>query len=147
MGAEQNKAIVRRWFEEVWNRQQSKTIDELLTPDCIVHGLAPEGSGKGPAAFHPFWEKFRGAFPDIRITVEDILAEEDKVAARIVFRGTHEGDHLGPPATGKTVSGTGIIWARLQNGKIAESWNEFDALKIFLATGVVQMAGAPRVDT
>lgn len=142
MDAEQNKAIVRRWFEEVWNQQRSGTIDELLPPDGIINGLSPNGPGKGPAAFRPFWEQFRGAFPDIRITVEDAVAEGDKVAARIRFTGTHQGNHFGIPATGKAVTGTGLVLVRLRHGQIAESWNEFDALKVFLETGVVKMAGA-----
>lgn len=141
MGAEQNKAIVRRWFDEVWNQRRSQTIDELLPLDGLVHGLSPNGAGKGPAAFRPFWEQFCGAFPDIRITVEDAVAEGDKVAARIRFSGTHKGNHLGAAATGKPVTGTGLVLVRLRDGQIAESWNEFDALKLFLETGVVKMAG------
>lgn len=144
MSAEQNKAIVRRWFDEVWNQQRSGTIDELLASDGVVSGLSPNGPSKGPPAFRPFWQQFIGAFPDIRITVEDAIAEGDMVAARIRFTGTHRGNHLGAPPTGKSVTGTGLVLVRLRNGQIAESWNEFDALKIFLETGVVRIVNAPQ---
>lgn len=144
MSAEQNKAVVRRWFDEVWNQQRSSTIDELLAPAGLVNGLSPDGAGNGPPAFRPFWQQFVGAFPDIRIAVEDAIAEEDMVAARIRFTGTHRGNHLGTPPTGKPVTGTGLVLVRIRNGQIAESWNEFDALKIFLETGVVRMVNAPQ---
>ena len=142
MSAEENKRLTRRWFEEVWNQKRSRTIDELIAPNAVVHGLAPDGAAPqtGAAAFRPFWEQFCGAFPDIHVTVADAIAEGDKVAARIQFTGTHQGDHLGAPPTGNAVSATGLILTRWQNGKIVESWNEFDALKVFLAAGLVKMA-------
>jgi predicted ester cyclase len=142
MSTEQNKQLSRRWFEEVWNQRKSETIDELFAADGIAHGLAPDGSGprNGPPAFRTFWKQFCGAFPDLRITVEDVIAEGDQVMVRISFTGTHQGDHLGAAATGKTVTATGLILARWRNGQIVESWNEFDALGVFLATGVVKLA-------
>lgn len=143
MSTEENKRLTRRWFEEVWNQKRSETIDELIAPDAIVHGLARDGGAaqpKGAVAFRPFWEQFCGAFPDIRISVEDAVAEGDQVAARIQFTGTHRGAHLGSPPTENAISATGLILTRWKNGRIAESWNEFDALKVFLAAGVVKMA-------
>ena len=139
---ERNKALSRRWFEEVWNQRREATIDELMAPNGVAHGLAPDGSGPrhGPAAFRVFWNQFCGAFPDLHITVEDVIAEGDTVAVRIQFTGTHRGPHLGAPPTGKPITATGITICRWQNGQIVEGWNEFDALRVFLEAGVAKMA-------
>src|SRR6185436_10859282 len=95
--SEENKALVRRWFEEVWNKGRSDAIDEMLATDGVVHGLSEDAQTplKGPSGFKPFHEKFRGAFPDINVAVEDLIAEGDKVAVRCSVRGKHTGDHLG----------------------------------------------------
>lgn len=140
MGAPDNKELSRRWFEEVWNRRNSKAIDELMAPDAVAHGLAPMDGRPlpGPAQFRVFWEQFCGAFPDIRITVEDVIAEGDKTAVRFSFHATHRGEHLGVPPTQKPISATGMSIIRWQNGRIVEGWNEFDALSVFQAAGVVQ---------
>jgi predicted ester cyclase len=139
---ERNKDLSRRWFEEVWNQKRNATIDELMAPEAIAHGLSPGTGGprNGPAAFRVFWNQFCGAFPDIHIDVEDLVAEDDKVATRIRFTGTHQGHELGAPPTDKRVSGTGITICRWRDGQIVEGWNEFDALGIFLATGVAKLA-------
>jgi steroid delta-isomerase-like uncharacterized protein len=126
---EENKALSRRWFEEVWNKRRAEAIDELLAPDGVPHGLEPQGNppARGPAAFRPFWERFCGAFPDLKITVEDVIAEGGKTAVRFSFRGTHRGHHLGVPPSGNTIQCSGMTLIRWRNGKIAEAWNEFDA--------------------
>ena len=140
MNTEKNKQLVRRWFEEVWNRRRNEAIDELFAPDGIAHGLEPMNlpPQPGPEPFRIFWKRFCGAFPDLYITVEDIIAEGDKTAVRISFRGTHRGDHLGVPATGKPVTATAMAFNIWRDGQIIEGWNEFDALGIFLDTGVVR---------
>lgn len=142
MSTERNKDLTRRWFEEVWNQKRESTIDELMAAEAVAHGLAPGAGGplKGPAAFRVFWNQFRGAFPDIRIDIEDVIAEGDRVATRIRFAGTHQGHDLGAPPTGNRVTGTGITWCRWRDGQIVDAWNEFDALGVFLATGVAKMA-------
>ncbi|HEY2587049.1 MAG TPA: ester cyclase [Tepidisphaeraceae bacterium] len=138
---ERNKELTRRWFAEVWNQRREATIDELMSPEAIAHGLSPGAGGplKGPAAFRIFWNQFGGAFPDMNITVEDLVAEGDRVAARIRFTGTHQGHHLGAAPTGKRIIGTGITLCRWENGQIVDGWNEFDALGVFLATGVAKL--------
>lgn len=137
MSEQRNKELTRRWFEEVWNQRQSQAIDELLAADSIAHGLDATASAPepGPAHFRRFWERFCGAFPDLRIEVEDVIAEGDKTAARFTFRGTHRGDHLGPPASGKPILATGITLIRWRNGQIVEGWNEFDAMRLFQQIG------------
>lgn len=88
--SEENKALINRWFEEVWNRGDAEAIDELLAEDGVVHGLVDANGNpvRGLAAFHDFHSQFRGAFPDIVVTLEDVIAEGDRVVARCSVRGT-----------------------------------------------------------
>lgn len=127
-----NKALVRRWFEEVWNKGRAEAIDEMFASDGIAHGLSGDAENplKGPANFKPFHEMFRGAFPDVEVIVEDTIAEADKVAARCSVRGKHAGDHLGVAATNAPVDFSGISIVRIKDGKIVEAWNNFDFLRM-----------------
>ncbi|HWN11703.1 MAG TPA: ester cyclase [Pyrinomonadaceae bacterium] len=130
--SEENKALVRRWFEEVWNQGRSDAIGEMLASDGIVHGLSEDTGNPiiGPEGFKPFHDTFRGAFPDITVAVEDIIAEGDMVAARCVVRGKHAGDHLGVAASNAAVHFTGIAIVRIKGGRIVEAWNNFDFLQM-----------------
>jgi len=130
--SEENKALLRRWFAEVWNQGPADAIDEMLDADGIVHGLSDDESTplRGPQDFKPFHEVFRGAFPDIEVTVDEVIAEGDLVAARCSVRGRHSGDHLGVAATNAPVEFTGMVFARIRDGKIIEAWNNFDFLKM-----------------
>lgn len=136
---ENNKALLRRWFDEVWNKQRPEAIDEMLAADAIVHGLSddPESPLKGPSGFKPFHETFRGAFPDVEVVVEDMVAEGDKVVARCSVRAKHAGDHLGIAASGAPVDFTGIAIVRVRDDKIVEAWNNFDFLKMNRQIGVI----------
>lgn len=133
-----NKALSRRWFEDVWNCGREGTIDELLAPDVMIHGLA-DGGGKtsGPESFRAFYRQFRSGFPDIRITVDELIAERDLTCCRITGRGTHAGDGLGIKATGRPVTVTGLIMLRWKDGRIVEGWNEFDV------AGLMKQISAP----
>src|ERR671914_157461 len=108
--SEENKALVRRWFKEVWNEGREEAIDELFAEDGVAHGLADESneSLRGPVGFKPFFRRFREAFPDIEVVVEDTVSEGDKVAARCSVRGRHRGDSLGIRATDSPVEFDGI---------------------------------------
>ncbi len=132
-----NADLTRRWFKEVWNEQREETIDELFAADGIAHGLA-DGQRQlpGPQAFREFWNKFRQAFPDIKIKIEDVISERDKTVVRFSFKATHTGEGLGMPPTNKKVKGTGITITRWKNGKLVEGWNEFDVM------GLMQQLGA-----
>ncbi len=126
--SEENKALVRRWFEEVWNRGRAEAIDEMFAEDGVAHGLA-DASGeplRGPASFRPFHRSFREAFPDIEVVVEDVIAEGDKVVARNTVTGTHRGEYLGLPPTGRTIAYSEIFIFRFANGRIAETWGVVD---------------------
>ncbi len=95
--SEKNKAMIRQWFEEVWNKGRAETIAEMLAEDAVVHGLSDDAAKplRGPAGFLPFHIQFREAFPEIKVIVEDAIAEGDKVVARCSVRGRHTGDSLG----------------------------------------------------
>jgi steroid delta-isomerase-like uncharacterized protein len=126
MSAE-NEALLRRWFEEVWNKGRSEAIDEMFAPDGIAHGLG-DTQVIGPEAFKGFHATFKGAFPDIKISVDDILSQGDRVAVRFTIRATHRGDHLGVPASGREVTVPAMSIVRCKNGQIAEGWNTVDML-------------------
>ena len=132
MSEEANKALVRRWFEEVWNQGRSEVIDELLAEDGIIHGLTDTAGNpvRGLQAFHDFHDQFRGAFPDIIVSVEDAIAEGDKVVTRCSVRGQHTGDSLGFKATNAPVKFDGVAIVRIENGKIVEAWNHFDFMEM-----------------
>jgi steroid delta-isomerase-like uncharacterized protein len=123
-----NKALIKRWFEEVWNQGRAEAIEELLAEDAVVHGLADATGApvRGPVEFKAFHTQFREAFPDITVTVEDTIAERDLAVARCSVRGTHRGDSLGFKATQAPVEFTGISIVRVKDGKFAEAWNNFD---------------------
>lgn len=134
-----NKALVQRWFEEVWNKGRADAIEEMFATDGIAHGLSDESGSpmRGPAGFKQFHANFREAFPDIQIVVEDMVAEGDKVAARCSVRGKHTGDSLGFTATQAPVKFTGITIVRIRDGKIVEGWNNFDFMKMYRQMGVI----------
>jgi steroid delta-isomerase-like uncharacterized protein len=143
--AEDNVTIVRRWFEEVWNKGRADAIDEMFAEDGVAHGLA-DASGaelRGPADFRVFHGRFREAFPGIEVVVEDAISEGDKVAARCTVRAKHEGDSLGFAATNRPVEFTGMTFARVRDGKIVEAWNNFDFMAMFQQLGALRMDAAP----
>ena len=134
------KALMRRWFEEVWNKGRAEAIDEMFAEDGVAHGLSDETGAllRGPAGFKPFFQNFRSAFPDIQIVVEDTIAEGDKVAARCTVRATHAGEGLGFAATQRPMEITGIAMVRVRDGKIVEAWNNFDFMGMFQQLGTLQ---------
>lgn len=136
---EENKALMRRWFEEVWNKGRSDAIHEIFAEDGVAHGLADDANAplKGPGGFLPFHAQFREAFPTIEVIVEDQIAEGDRVATRCSVRGTHAGDSLGFAATQAPVEFTGVTITRIKNGKIVEAWNNFDFMKMYKQLGAI----------
>jgi steroid delta-isomerase-like uncharacterized protein len=139
MSADDNKALIRRWFEEVWNKGRAEAIDEMFAADGVANGLSDESGEplRGPENFKTFFYKFRDAFPDIEVVVEDTIAEGDKVAARCVVRGRHQGDSLGFAATQKPIEFTGIAIVRIEDGQIVEAWNNFDFMSMFQQLGAI----------
>ncbi len=142
--SEENKALLRRWFAEVWDEGRAEAIDELFAEEGVAHGLA-DASGaelRGPAHFREFHRGFREAFPDISVTVEDVVAEGDRVAGRCTARGTHRSDALGFAATDRAVVFDGMCIVRIRDGQIVEAWNNFDFLTMYQQLGAVEFKKA-----
>ena len=135
----ENKALIQRWFEEVWNKGRAEAIDEMFAVDGIANGLADENGEplRGPDNFKAFFYKFRDAFPDINVVVEDTIAEGDKVAVRCSVRATHQGAGLGFAPTQKPVEFTGIAIVRVKDGQIVEAWNNFDFMSLYQQIGAI----------
>jgi len=138
--------LAHEWFDEVWNKRQIATIDRLLTPDVIAHGLTDEKGNeiRGPSEFKKFFVQFTKAFPDINVEVADTISEGDKIAARCIVTGTHRGDTLGVPGSNKPVRFTGVAILRIKDGKIAEAWNNFDFQTLSSQIGALVQAEAPK---
>jgi steroid delta-isomerase-like uncharacterized protein len=135
---ESNIAIAKRWFEEVWNQRRTATITELFAPNGISHGVAEDGSDLiGPEAFIPFYERFLNAFPDMKLKVEDAIADGDKVLIRWSATMRHTGDGLGIAATNKPVSIGGMSLARIANGQLVEAWDQWDKFAMLQQIGAV----------
>jgi steroid delta-isomerase-like uncharacterized protein len=132
-------ALIRQWFEELWNQGKEDTIDRLMAPETVVHGLpTPDGQPlRGPEAFKPFFHAFRGAFPDLRVTVVRTVAQGDTVAAHCHTTGTHLAHTLGFDATGKPVDFWGMCIVRTRGDKLIEGWNCFDFLALYQQLGVL----------
>lgn len=134
--AQDNQALVRRYLEEVINQGKLAAIDEIVASDYMGHAIgSPEV--KGREGLKQRLTMLRTAFPDVHITVDDMVAAGDKVATRTTFHGTHKGEYLGIAATGKTVTATGIGFMRIANGKIQENWLAGDLLQ--------QLGGGPKM--
>jgi steroid delta-isomerase-like uncharacterized protein len=130
------EAVMRTWFEEVWNQGREEAIDRIFAADAVAHGL-PGGPMTGPAAFRAIFGAFRGAFPDIRIEVLRTVTEGDLVTTHCRVTGTHSGATLGFAPTGRRVDFEGMVIARVGNGQIQEGWNCFDFLAMYQQLGVV----------
>lgn len=139
MSIEDNKLLVRRLFEEFVNEANEATADEVIHPDTIDHSASsqtPAGRAPGVEGVKQFFVHFRKSFPHLQSTIEDIIAEGDRVAIRYTAHTKHEGDYLGIPATNKEVTLTGIAIYRVADGQLAEAWLESNAL------GLLQQLGA-----
>jgi steroid delta-isomerase-like uncharacterized protein len=139
--SELNKNAVRRLFEEVWNKGNLPLTDELFTPNYAHHDSSTPDVGRGPESEKKRATLYRTAFPDIRLTIEDIIAEGETVMARWSCRGTHTGVLSGIAPTGKQFNISGVSIARFAGGKMAEGWVNWDALGLMQQLGVVPELG------
>ncbi|MFP5369591.1 MAG: ester cyclase [Actinomycetes bacterium] len=134
---EENKAVIRRLFAEVFTAGDVAAVPELVAPDVLGHDATSAEPKRGLESVRQVAVLFRTAFPDLRLRLEDLIAEGDKVVARWTLRGTHRGAFMGVPATGKTAEAAGIVVYRLAGGKITEYWGSFDALGLFRQLGAI----------
>jgi steroid delta-isomerase-like uncharacterized protein len=141
--SEQNKALVRRYNDDFWGKGDESLVEELFAETLVDHNPAGNDLPPGREGMRQALANFRTAFPDLTTSLEHLIAEGDKVVLRWRARGTHEGELMGIPATGKQVTLSGIDILRIENGKIAERWAEYDNLGLLQQLGVVpEMARA-----
>jgi steroid delta-isomerase-like uncharacterized protein len=135
--SENNKAIVRRLFAELWNNGNLSVAGELFAPNYEDHDPSTPDFGRGPDSEKKRASLYRTAFPDLHLTIEDLIAEGETVMARWSCRGTHKGDLNGIAPTGKQFTISGMTLVRLSNGKVAEGYVNWDALGLMQQLGVV----------
>lgn len=139
MSTEENKAVVRRFEQDVWNGRNPSLVDEFF---AASHVFRAAGSPPLDREGHrQMIADFQRAFPDGQDTTDDLIADGDKVAHRWTYRGTHTGEFQGIPPTGKRVTLTGISIWRVEEGKIVESWHELDTLGMMQQLGVIPVPG------
>lgn len=139
MPAEENKATMRRIYDVI-NEGNLDAAGGVIAEDVVEHATFP-GQEPGLAGFKQVIAMLRGAFPDLHFTIEDMIAEGDKVVARFTMSGTHQGEFMGIAATGNRVTITGIDVARFENGKGVEHWANQDDLGMMQQLGVIPAPG------
>ena len=134
--SDQNKALMRRGIEEVWNRGNFAVVGELIASDFVAHASLPIGEIHGPEGVARYFTTLREAFPDLHFTIEDQIAEADRAVTRWTARGTHRGAFRGLPPSGRQVRVTGITINRVAGGKVVEGWMNLDELGLLQQLGV-----------
>ena len=143
--APNNVELTRRVLDEVWNKRNLDVIDELIAPDFVFNDpMAPPGAS-GVEAYRQFVHANLKAFPDLRLTIDEVIAGGDIVACRWHATGTHQGELAGHGATGKKVSITGMNFNRLLNGKFVESWGNWDAHGMMHQLGLMRHTAVEEV--
>lgn len=133
--SQENKDIVRRCWEECFNKGNLNVVDQLVAPSYVWHGPGMEVHGR--EGVKQVINTYRTAFPDIRMTYQDQIAEGDKVASRWTVHGTHRGDLMGTPPTNKPMTLSGMVLSRLVKGQIVEEWEVFDQLGMMQQLGLI----------
>ena len=131
------KSVVRRLYEEVWNKRRLDAVSELISPSHALNDPHLSGSALGPEAYKRVCSQYVSAFPDLRFKVEDLIAEKNKVAACWSVSGTHEREFRGIPATHKKMAIEGVTIHHVSNGKIIDSYVNFDYLGLMQQLGVI----------
>jgi steroid delta-isomerase-like uncharacterized protein len=141
MSTEENKTLTRRLMEEVFNRGNTSLVDELFAPDFVEHEELPPGIPPGIDGVKTLPTVFRSAFPDFQIQINDVIAEGEKVVVRSTWSGTHKGEFMGIPPSGKSVSFGVYDTIRIAGGKIVEHWGQMDELSLMQQLGVIPAPG------
>jgi predicted ester cyclase len=136
MSIEANKAVVTRYWIDLWNKKDEKVIDEITHPDVKLH--FPPGQAHQPPSFQVWIKTALIAFPNVHFTIHDLVAEGDKVVCRWSYTATNTGVFLGNPATNRDVTDQGLNMFRIENGKIAEMWMSGDSLGLLQQLGVIK---------
>jgi steroid delta-isomerase-like uncharacterized protein len=136
MGVEENKANDLRFWNEALSQHRLEVFDEVFAPDFVDHDALP-GQGPGVEGARAIFVELWAALPDLTYKVEDLIAADDRVVVRWSAVGTHEGEIWGAPPSGKTVNGKGITINRYEDGKIVESWTEYDTARFMRDLGLL----------
>ena len=136
MSAADNRALIKRFYDEGWNGNNIDVYDELVTEDFVDHQAIP-GLPPGRDGFKGLNSMFRSAFPDVWVEISNVVAEDDKVGCRWVSTGTHQGDLFGIPATGNKVEVSATVFYRVENGRLAEGWINRDDVGLMRQLGVI----------
>jgi steroid delta-isomerase-like uncharacterized protein len=137
MSDEANCALVSRFVDEIFNAGNFDAVDEIVAPNYVHHDPTTQEFGSGMEGLKRLIGYYRDAFPDIEITLDDQFAAGDRVVDRWTGRGTHHGELMGIPATGRPVTATGISIHRIADGRIAETWNQYDAAGMLRQLGAI----------
>jgi steroid delta-isomerase-like uncharacterized protein len=129
MSETQNADLARRFIDEVWNSRRAEAVRELVHPEAVLHREGVEV--RGLEGFLPNWASLLGAFPDLKVIIQDLVAQGNSVAVRWSASGTHTGPHLGIPPSMKLVGFRGITWLRFSGGKIIEGWDSWNQGRLF----------------
>ena len=141
MSTEQNKALVRQMVEEIFNRGNMSRADEFLAPDFVEREELPPGMPRDREGVKLLTTMLRSAFPDFKATIDDIVAEGDKVVIRQTWSGTHKGEFMGVPPTDKSVSFGVIDIIRIAGGKFVEHWGQMDSMGLMQQLGAIPTPG------
>lgn len=139
--SDENKKIVRRWYEEIWSAGNLAAADEVVAASFVNHDPSTPDFGSGPQAVKEMANLYRGAFPDLQFTIEDLIVEGDKAVSRWTCRGTHKGALMGVPPTNKQATSSGISIFRISGGKIQEQQTNWDTLGLMRQLGAVPQSG------
>jgi steroid delta-isomerase-like uncharacterized protein len=144
MSAEQNKMLLRTLYGDIFSKGDTALIEQTFAEDYVNHDVSgpPGGWPHGRMGFYAVTAAYRGAFPDLQFTIEEQIAEGDRVATRWVASGTNTGSLAGMPPTGKSVAVGGISIERIVNGQVAETWVNFDQLGMLQQLGVIPTPGS-----
>lgn len=145
MSTEENKALIRRFYDQVWNRGNVDVADEIFAEDYVRHDLRPGNPNPGPEGQKKIARDFRAAFPDLQMSVDLMIAEDDMVVARWTTEGTNTGQWGNVPATGKHATFSGVNIFRIADGKVVEIWNYRDDLGLMQQLGEPIYAGSARL--
>ena len=130
--ADDNVALGRRWFDEVWNQKKRESVEELLAADCVMHGVSETGEDvHGHTGFLALHEKLLSAFPDMQFALHDCFGSGDKIVVRWTASMRHTGPGLGIDATGAEIKLRGMGIARIGGGKVQETWDNWDRMAMF----------------
>ena len=123
--SENHEALILRWYNEIWNERKPETIHELIARDAIGH-LEGELEIVGPDPFHQFYLELIAAFPNLRISVDEIVSQGESAAVRWTVEATHSGEGYGLPPTQSNVRFRGMTWMHIREGKIIEGWDSWN---------------------